>query len=81
MGLLEGPHNIIRTVCEFALEEQHGCDVSGQSGRNCCDALRWATSSLDASKMLFIDDDRAPGLRAVGLCGRCRRSRCASLAL
>lgn len=53
-----GPHNIIRTVCEFALEEQHGCDVYlGSPAEIAATLYDQATSSLDASKMLFIDDE------------------------
>ncbi len=45
-GLFERPHNIIRTVCEFALEEQHGCDVYLDSpARIRSDAYDQATSS------------------------------------
>lgn len=54
----KGPHNIIRTVCEFALEEQHGCDVYlGSPAEIAATLYDQATSSLDASKMLFIDDE------------------------
>lgn len=55
-----GPHNIIRTACEFALEEQHGCDVyMGSPAEIAATLYDQATSSLDASKMLFIDDESA----------------------
>lgn len=53
-----GPHNIIRTACEFALEEQHGCDVFLGSPAEIAATLHaQALSSLDASKMLFVDDE------------------------
>lgn len=53
-----GPHNIIRTACEFALEEQHGCDVYlGSPAEIAATLYDQATSALDASKMLFIDDE------------------------
>lgn len=53
-----GPHNIIRTVCEFALEEMHGCDVYLGSPTEIAATL-YARSSreVDSSKLLFIDDE------------------------
>ncbi len=54
-----GPHNIIRTVCEFALEELHGCDVYLGSPAEIASTLYAnANHELDASRLLFIDDEK-----------------------
>ncbi|QWT16997.1 ATP-binding protein [Collinsella sp. zg1085] len=53
----KGPHNIIRTVCEFALEELHACDVYlGTPTEIAATLFAHASSHLDASRLLFIDD-------------------------
>lgn len=52
-----GPHNIIRTVCEFAIEELHGCDVYlGSYSEIAATLYAHAASRLDAGRLLFIDD-------------------------
>lgn len=58
LSCTRGPHNIIRTVCEFAIEELHGCDVYLGSPTEIAATL-YARSSreLDSSKLLFIDDE------------------------
>ncbi len=53
-----GPHNIIREVCEFALEELRDCDVYlGSPSEIAATMYSHASSKLDASQMLFIDDE------------------------
>lgn len=53
-----GPHNIIRETCEFALEEVRGCDVYlGSPSEIAATLYAHASSKLDASQMLFIDDE------------------------
>lgn len=52
-----GPHNIARTVCEFALEEQSGCDVYlGSPTEIAATLYAQAHSKLDATQLLFMDD-------------------------
>ena len=52
-----GPHNIIRSACEFALSELHGCDVFlGSPAEIAATLFSHASSSLDASTLLFVDD-------------------------
>ncbi len=56
----KGPHNIIRTACEFALEELHTCDVFiGSPTEIAATMYAQALSELDASKLLFMDDERS----------------------
>ena len=56
---VRGPHNIIRTACEFALEELHGCDVYLGSPTEIASTLyNHASHSLDASRLLVLDDER-----------------------
>lgn len=53
-----GPHNIIREACEFALEELRACDVYlGSPSEIAATLYAHASSKLDASQMLFIDDE------------------------
>ena len=53
-----GPHNIIRAACEFALEELRACDVYLGSPSEIAATLHsQASSRLDASRLLFIDDE------------------------
>lgn len=55
-----GPHNIARTVCEFALEEQSDCDVFlGTPTEIAATLYRQAHSKLDATQLLFLDDASA----------------------
>ena len=52
-----GPHNIARTVCEFALEEQSDCDVFlGTPTEIAATLYQQAHSKLDATQLLFLDD-------------------------
>ena len=53
-----GPHNIIRSTCEFALEEMRGCDVYLGSPSEIAATLHaHAASKLDTEQLLFIDDE------------------------
>lgn len=53
-----GPHNIIRTASEFALEEHHGCEVYlGSPTEIAATLYDRARQSLDASQLLFIDSE------------------------
>lgn len=53
-----GPHNIIRTACEFALEELHGCDVFlGSPTEIAASLYAHSVRELDASRLLFVDDE------------------------
>ena len=54
----KGPHNILRAISEFALEEHHGCDVYVGSPTEIAATL-YANGSrrVDASRLLFIDDE------------------------
>ena len=53
-----GPHNIVRTSCEFALEELRGCDVYLGTPTEIASTLyNQARHDLDASSLLFLDDE------------------------
>ena len=55
-GSLRGPHNIIRTCCEFALEERSACEVYVGSPAEVVATARARTNlGLDASDLLFMD--------------------------
>ncbi len=55
----KGPHNIIRTACEFALEELHTCDVYlGSPTEIAATMYAQAAGEIDVSKLLFMDDER-----------------------
>ena len=55
---VRGPHNIIRSVCDFALESLHDCDVYlGSPAEIAATLHEHAADSLDASRLLFIDDE------------------------
>lgn len=54
---VRGPHNIVRTCCEFALEERGTCEVYLGSFAEIAATARARTRlSLDGSDLLFIDD-------------------------
>ena len=54
---LRGPHNIIRTCCEFALEERADCEVYlGSAADIVATARALADASPDRSRLLFVDD-------------------------
>lgn len=55
---VRGPHNIIRAACEFALEELRACDVYlGSPAEIAATLYVHASSQLDATRLLFIDDE------------------------
>lgn len=52
-----GPHNIVRTCCEFALEEYGTCEVYvGSPAEIAATARARVTPSIDSSELLFMDD-------------------------
>lgn len=54
---LKGPHNIIRTCCEFALEERPNCEVYLGSAADVLSTARaLVEQSPDRSRLLFVDD-------------------------
>lgn len=54
---LRGPKNIIRTSCEFALEERGVCEVYLGSAAEVLATMRALTNeSPDRSRLLFVDD-------------------------
>ena len=59
-----GPHNIIRTCCEFALEERGRCEVYvGSPAEIAATARRRVRPSVNGASLLFIDDlDELPVL-------------------
>lgn len=53
-----GPHNILRTVCDFSLVEMHGCDVFiGSPTEIAATLYSHARGELDASRLLFLDNE------------------------
>ena len=53
---VRGPHNIIRTCCEFALEERGTCEVYlGSPAEVVATARARASQSFDSSELLFVD--------------------------
>ncbi len=57
LACTRGPHNIIRAASEFALEERQGCDVYiGSYSEIAATMYAHASRSLEASRLLFIDD-------------------------
>ena len=71
---LRGPHNIIRTCCEFALEERHGCEVYlGSSAEVLATARALARDASDDASLLFVDDvTRLPVLLRPAVAGDAR---------
>lgn len=69
--VLRGPHNIIRTCCEFALEERPACDVYlGSAADIIATARALAESSVDASSLLFVNDiNEIPVIRRLAVAG------------
>ena len=53
---VRGPHNIVRTACEFALEELRGCNVYlGTPTEVAATLYAHAAGKLDAGRLLFVD--------------------------
>lgn len=58
LACVRGPHNILRAACEFACEELHACDVYiGSPTEIAATLFRRASTAVDASRLLFIDDE------------------------
>ena len=59
---VRGPHNIVRTCCEFALEERSTCEVYlGSPAEAAATARARAARSVDGADLLFMDSlDRLP---------------------
>lgn len=59
---VRGPHNIVRTCCEFALEERGACEVYlGSPAEIVATARARSVQSVDGADLLFIDSlDRLP---------------------
>jgi len=56
-AVVRGPHNIIRTCCEFALEERGRCDVYLGSAAEVVATIRARVKpSVGSSELLFVDD-------------------------
>lgn len=54
---VRGPHNIVRTCCEFGLEERGTCEVYlGSPAEIAATARARANQSVDNADLLFIDD-------------------------
>ena len=52
-----GPHNIIRTCCEFAIEERGNCEVYfGSASEIAATARARAEKTVEAADLMFIDD-------------------------
>lgn len=55
--IVRGPHNIIRTCCEFGLEEKNQCEVYFGSPAEIISAMRaYIKPTLDAHELLFVDN-------------------------
>lgn len=55
---VRGPHNILRSVCDFACEELHGCDVYiGSPTEIAATLFAHATKRVDVSQLLFLDSE------------------------
>lgn len=56
-AVVRGPHNIVRTCCEFALEERSRCEVYlGSASEMVATARSRVHSDLDPTSLLFVDD-------------------------
>lgn len=71
---LRGPHNMIRTCCEFALEERDRCEVYLGSPAEVIATMRsLALAAPDASRLLFVDDaSKVPISQRVAVAGDAR---------
>jgi len=55
-AITRGPHNIVRTCCEFALEEHKRCEVYlGSAAEIVATARRRVKPTVDGADLLFID--------------------------
>ena len=56
LACVRGPHNIVRTCCEFALEERSACEVYlGSPAEVAATARARAAESVDPGELLFLD--------------------------
>lgn len=56
LGCVRGPHNIVRTCCEFALAERSSCEVYlGSPAEVVATARARAPQSVDGADLLFMD--------------------------
>lgn len=56
LACVRGPHNIVRTCCEFALEERSTCEVYlGSPAEVASTARARAAVTADPSELLFLD--------------------------
>lgn len=82
---VRGPHNIVRTCCEFALEERGTCEVYlGSPAEVVATARARARQSVDGSDLLFIDSlDQLPVIERLRAAADARelREQAASLGL
>lgn len=69
--VLRGPHNIVRTCCEFALEERADCAVYLGSPAEALATMRaLAQVAPDGSSLLFVDDpETVPVIRRPAIAG------------
>lgn len=56
-SVIKGPHNIVRTCCEFALESKGSCDIFlGSPAEIIATARSRVRLSVSSSDLLFVDD-------------------------
>lgn len=80
-GALRGPHNIIRTCCEFALEERGVCDVYLGSDAEIVATIRARTPD-DGFDHLFVDDiDELGVLQRIAVAADARELRSAACSI
>ena len=65
---VKGPHNIVRAVSDFALDELHGCDVFlGTPTEIAATLFAHAQGAIDRSRLVFVDDaDELPVVERLG---------------
>lgn len=82
LACVRGPHNIVRTCCEFALEERSSCEVFvGSPAEIAATARARAAVTVDSADLLFLDSlDSLPvleRLRAAADAAELRSQACA----
>lgn len=82
LACARGPHNIVRSCCEFALEERSACEVYlGSPAEIAATARARASVTADPSELLFLDSlDGLPvleRLRAAADAAELRAQACA----
>ena len=75
--IARGPHNIIRTCCEFALEERGSCEVTlGSAADIVASARARVRPSVGGSDLLFLESlDELPILERFGVAADARELR------